>query len=209
MMGRHLFEAEHPSVNQLIDFLPIAVFVAVFFSLDPPDNIFYATAALMAGVTVQVVAYWLLGKAIGGQLKFTFWASIILGGMTLVLRDATFIQWKPTVVNWTLAVVLLSADLFAGRNLLKLLLGQQMALPDTVWRHLNFGWSAGFIIAGILNLLVAWNFSMEFWVTYKLVGGFALTLLYIILTVVYLARLGHLKDPHAEEQTKAHSQDRH
>lgn len=189
-------------VNQLLDFLPIALFVAVFFGTAAPDNILWATAALMVGVTLQLVAYWLLKKPIGGQLKFTFWASIILGGMTLVLRDATFIQWKPTVVNWTLAVVLLVADLFAGRNLLKSLLGQQLVVPDNVWRTLNFGWAAGFTLAGILNLLVAWNYSMEFWVTYKLVGGFALTLLYIILTVVYLARLGHLKDPHAEEPAK-------
>ncbi len=152
----------------------------------------------MAGVTIQLAAYWLLKKPIGGQLKFTFWASIILGGLTLVLRDATFIQWKPTVVNWILALVLLGADLFVGRNLLKSLLGQQLQVPDNVWRNLNFGWAAGFTLAGILNLYVAWNFSMEFWVTYKLIGGFGLTLLYIILTVVYLARLGHLKDPNAE-----------
>lgn len=185
-------------VNQLLDFLPIAFFVAVFFGTAAPDNILWATAALMAGVTLQLAAYWLLKKPITGQLKFTFWASIILGGLTLVLRDATFIQWKPTVVNWMLALVLLGSDLCANKNLLKSLLGQQLQAPDNVWRNLNFGWSAGFILAGILNLLVAWNFSMEFWVTYKLLGGFGLTLLYIILTVVYLARLGHLKDPQAD-----------
>lgn len=185
-------------VNQLFDFLPIGLFVAVFFLMEGPDNILWATAALMTGVTVQLIAYWLLKKPIGGQLKFTFWVSIIFGGLTLFLRDPVFIQWKPTVVNWSLAAVLLGAEFFAGRNLIKALLGQQLQAPDTVWRRLTVAWSAGFVLAGVLNLLVAWNFSMEFWVTYKLVGGFALTLLYIILTVVYLARLGHLKDPHAQ-----------
>jgi intracellular septation protein len=192
-------------VNQLLDFLPIAFFVAVFFGTAAPDNILWATAALMVGVTLQLGAYWLLKKPISGQLKFTFWASIILGGLTLILRDATFIQWKPTVVNWTLALVLLGSDLLLNRNLLKSLLGQQLQAPDNVWRNLNFGWSAGFTLAGILNLLVAWNYSMEFWVTYKLVGGFGLTLLYIILTVVYLARLGHLKDPQADISAEAAS----
>ena len=187
-------------MNQLFDFLPIAVFAAVFFSTDAPNNIFYATGALMAGVTIQLATYWLLRKPIGGQLKFTFWASVILGGMTLFLRDAAFIQWKPTIVNWSLAVVLLVSERLTGRNMLKLLLGPQLALPDQVWRNLSYGWAAGFTLAGVLNLLVAWNYSMEFWVTYKLVGGFALTLLYIILTIVYLARLGHLKDPNAQSQ---------
>ena len=178
--------------------MPIAIFVAVFFGTDPPDNIFYATGALMAGVTLQLLIMRVLGKPIGGQLKFTFWASIILGAMTLLLRDAAFIQWKPTIVNWALAAVLLLAERLTGRQPLKLLLGPQLTLPDNVWRTLGYGWAAGFTLAGVLNLIVAWNFSMDFWVTYKLVGGFALTLLYIILTIVYLARLGHLKDPDAE-----------
>jgi len=194
-------------VSQFVDFLPIAVFVAVFFGTDAPDNIYYATAALMLGVTAQYVGYRVLGKAVSGQLKFTFWASIVLGGMTLLLRDATFIQWKPTIVNWALAVVLIGAERFAGRNLLKSVLGQQLSLPDAVWRRLNVGWALGFLIAGGLNLVVAYNFSMEFWVTYKLIGGFALTFLYILLTIVYLARAGHLKDPNDQNKAAEHQVD--
>ena len=70
-----------------------------------------------------------------------------------------------------------------------------------MWTRLNFGWALGFFIAGALNLIVAYNFSMEFWVSYKLIGGFALTLLYIVITMVYLARKGFLdsEDPGARK----------
>ena len=47
-------------------------------------------------------------------------------------------------------------------------------------------------LAGALNLIVAYNFSMEFWVSYKLIGGFGLTLLYIVITLVYLSKKGFL-----------------
>ncbi len=187
-------------MNQLLDFLPIALFVAVFFSTDAPDNIFLATGALMAGVTIQLVAFWLLKKPISGQLKFTFWASIILGAATLLLRDAAFIQWKPTIVNWALSVALLTAPVLANTNLLKRMLGAQMQLPDPVWNRLNYGWAAGFFIAGALNLVVAYNFSMDFWVSYKLIGGFALTFIYIIITVIYLHRLGLLEEPEKPQE---------
>ncbi|MDZ7670747.1 MAG: inner membrane-spanning protein YciB [Gammaproteobacteria bacterium] len=176
-------------MTQLLDFVPIALFVGVFFAMD----IYWATGALMVGVTVQVLAYRLLGKPVSRELNMTFWASLVFGALTLIFRNETFIQWKPTIVNWLLAASLVGSYYVGRTNLLKQLLGKQLSLVDEVWTRLNFGWAVGFFIAGALNLVVAYNFSMEFWVGYKLVGGFALTFLYIIITMVYLARKGFLE----------------
>ncbi|MCY4562983.1 MAG: septation protein IspZ [Gammaproteobacteria bacterium] len=175
-------------MQQLLDFLPIVVFTAVFFASD----IYWATGALMASVTLQVVIYKLVGRPVGRELKFTFWASMAFGGLTLLLRDETFIQWKPTVVNWLLAASLIGSH-FMRTNLIRKVMGGQLTLPDPVWVRLNFGWAAGFLFAGALNLVVAYNFSMEFWVTYKLVGGLGLTFSYIAITLLYLHRLGLLE----------------
>ena len=180
-------------MQQLLNFLPIAVFVGVFFAAD----IYLATAALMAAVTLQIGLLKVMGRPIGRELTLTFWASILFGGLTLFLRDETFIQWKPTVVNWLLAGSLIGAH-FMGRNLIEKLLGGQLRLPEAVWTRLSFGWAAGFFFAGALNLVVAYGFSMEFWVTYKLVGGFGLTFAYIALTIYYLHRQGLLVPSVAE-----------
>jgi intracellular septation protein len=183
-------------MNQLLDFVPVALFVIVFFLTD----IFYATGALMIGVTAQVLVYLALKKPLSRELKITFWASLIFGGLTLVFRNETFILWKPTIVNWLLACVLIGSHFLASRNALQHMLGGQMELHDEVWTRLNFGWAAGFFFAGALNLVVAYNFSLEFWVSYKLIGGFALTFLYIMATVGYLAAKGYLKEPEAAEE---------
>lgn len=174
-------------MQQYLDFLPILVFTGVFFATD----IYWATGALMVSVTLQIGAYKLLGKPVGRELQLTFWVCMAFGGLTLLLRDQTFIQWKPTVINWLLAASLLGSH-FMRTNLIQKLLASKLELPDPVWARLNFGWAAGFAVAGTLNLIVAYNFSMEFWVVYKLVGGFALTFFYIALTLVYLHRLGLL-----------------
>ena len=174
-------------MRQLLDFIPILVFVAVFFATD----IYWATGALMAAVAVQVAAYKLMGRPVGRELKLTFWVSILFGGLTLALRDETFIQWKPTVVNGLLSATLIGGH-FMGKNLIEKLLGGQLKLPTEVWTNLNFGWAGGFFLAGVLNLVVAYGFSMEVWVTYKLVGGLGLTFAYIALTLIYLHRLGLL-----------------
>lgn len=183
-------------MTQLLDFVPIALFVTVFFAAD----IYYATAALMVAVAAQVLAYRLLGKAVSRELKITFWASLIFGGLTLALRNETFIQWKPTIVNWLLAASLVGSYYLGRKNLMKQLLGNQLSLVDAVWTRLNFGWAFGFFLAGALNLVVAYNFSMEFWVSYKLIGGFGLTFLYIVITMIYLSRKGLLDHPNAEEK---------
>jgi len=184
-------------MSQLLDFVPILLFVAVFFSTD----IYYATAALMLAVAAQVAGYRMLKKPISRELMLTFWASLIFGGLTLVFRNEAFIQWKPTIVNWLLCASLLGSYYVGKKNLIEQLLSKQLTLVDEVWTRLNFGWALGFFIAGALNLIVAYNFSMEFWVSYKLIGGFALTLLYIVITMVYLARKGFLdsEDPGARK----------
>jgi intracellular septation protein len=178
-------------MNQLLDFVPVALFVIVFYLSD----IFYATAALMIGVTVQVLVYLALKRPVSRELKITFWASIIFGGLTLAFRNETFIQWKPTIVNWALSAGLIGSHFFGRRNALQRMLGKQLTLHDQVWVRLNFGWAGGFFLAGALNLVVAYNFSMEIWVSYKLIGGFALTFVYILLTIGYLAAKGYLEEP--------------
>ena len=180
-------------MNQMLDLLPVAVFVATFFLFD----IYAATAALMIAVSLQVAVLALLKKPVSRELKLTLRASLLFGALPLFFRNELFIQWKPTIVNWLLAATLVGTHLLGRRNLLKQLLGKQLTLVDEVWTRLNFGWACGFFFAGALNLVVAYGFSMEIWVSYRLIGGFALTFLYVILTMVYLSRKGLLNPPEA------------
>lgn len=177
-------------MSQFLNFIPILLFVIVFFMSD----IYLATAALMIAVSLQLTIYWIIKKPIGRELKLTFWASMIFGGLTLFFRNELFIQWKPTIVNGLLAVSLIGSHFFGKSNLIKKVLGKQLSLPDQVWSRLNFGWAGGFFLAAVLNLVVAYNFSMEFWVSYKLIGGFALTFAYVAITMIYLNQKGYLEN---------------
>jgi intracellular septation protein len=177
-------------MSQLLDFVPIVLFVAVFFLAD----IYYATAALMIAVAAQVAIYLLLGKRVSRELKLTFWVSMVFGALTLIFRNELFIQWKPTIINWALCGSLIASHFIGQRNLIEHLFSKQLTLVEEVWARLNFGWAFGFFLAGALNLIVAYNFSMEIWVSYKLIGGFALTFIYVLITMIYLAKKGFLPD---------------
>lgn len=188
-------------MKQFIEFIPIGLFVAVYFTT---RDIYVATGVLMAGVFVQVGFEYYQDKAVSKRTQMVFWVVMIAGTLTLVLQDELFIKWKPTVVNWLFCVALLASQFISRDNLLKKMLGEHLPLPDHVWRNLNYGWALGFFIAGGLNLVVAYGFSTDFWVTYKLVGGFALTLSYMIITMTYLVKGGYISD---EEDEPANSTD--
>ena len=178
-------------MRQFIEFIPIAAFVAVYFT---SKDIYLATAILMAGVCLQVGIEFGADKTVSKRTQMVFWAVILAGAATLVFQNELFIKWKPTIVNWMFCIALLLSQLLMRENLLQKMLGEAISLPEAVWRNLNYGWSLGFFIAGALNLIVAYFFSTDFWVTYKLVGGIAITLFYMIITMVYLHRSGHLDD---------------
>ena len=104
----------------------------------------------------------------------------VFGGATLYLHDETFIKWKPTVLYWLFAVALLAAQLLFGKNLIRAMMEKNIALPEPIWRQLNLSWVIFFLVMGVLNLYVAFNFSTDTWVNFKLFGGFGLMLAYII-----------------------------
>jgi intracellular septation protein len=178
-------------MKQFIEFVPVVLFVAVYFTT---KDIYLSTAMLMAGIFLQVAyEYFTTGK-VEKKTQIIFAIAMLFGGATLLFRNEVFIQWKPTIVNWLFAVALWGSLLFVKTNLLKKMIGEQLSMPDKAWKHLNNGWALGFFIAGVLNLVVAYNFSLDFWVSYKLFGGMGLTIFYMVCTVLYLMKGGYLSE---------------
>ena len=176
-------------MQQLLEYFAVIAFVAVYFLT---KDVFLATGVLLAAIVAQVAFYKVTKRPLSNELKITFWVSLVLGGMTLLLRDETFIQWKPSIVSWAIALGLVGAQLFAGMSLLKKMMGSALTLEDSVWRNLTYGWAVGFAASGAINLWVVNNFSMDTWVTFKLFGLMGLNLLYVFIMMAYLVAIGAL-----------------
>jgi intracellular septation protein len=113
---------------------------------------------------------------------------IVFGGATLLLHDETFIKWKPTVLYWMFAVILLSAELFWRKNLLRDMLQQQVQLPAPVWRTLNRAWAIFFALLGVANLYVAFHYPTNIWVNFKLFGATGLMIIFVLLQSLLLSK---------------------
>ena len=147
-----------------------------------------ATLVVIIATVAQVL--WL--KLTRRKVDLMLWVSlalvVVLGGLTIWFKSETFIKWKPTGLHWAMATALWASQAFFGRNLLKLMMGEQLELPDPVWRRLNTAWVLFFVSLGILNLWVAYHFSTDTWVNFKLFGTMGLMLLFVLAQGSYISR---------------------
>jgi intracellular septation protein len=150
-----------------------------------------ATMVVIVATLVQVSILAARGKKIDMMLWVSLALVVVLGGATIWFHSETFIKWKPSVLYWVMGLALLLGPLLFGKNLLKLLLGEQLQLPAPVWQRLNAAWVAFFGLMGLLNLWVAYNFSTGTWVNFKLFGGIGLMLLFTLGQGLYISR--HIK----------------
>ena len=170
------------------DLLPVLAFFVAF----QIAGIYAATAVAIATTIVQVAWLKLRGKRVDAMLWASLVIIVVFGGATLILQDETFIKWKPTVLYWLLGVVLGGAALVFRRNLIRTMLSEQVRLPDPVWNRLNWSWVGFFVFMGGLNLYVAYNYSTQLWVNFKLFGGMGLMLVFVVVQALFLAR--HVED---------------
>ena len=167
----------------LFDLFPVILFFAAFQLWD----IYVATAVAIAASFTQIGWLALRRRRIDPMLWASLGIIVVFGGLTLALRDKTFIQWKPTVLYWLFGAVLAGGAL-SGRNLIRSMMSQQMRLPEPVWARLNWSWVAFFAFMGAANLYVAYHFSESAWVNFKLFGGMGLMLAFVLVQALFLSR---------------------
>lgn len=195
-------------MKQIADFIPIALFF-IAYQLDGQsfsvagwtyqfDGIYSATAVLMVATVLQVVLTVALTRQLEKRLIWLLLAVLVFGGATLAFHNQLFIQWKPTIFNWVLALVFGVSQFVGDKNLMERTLGSQIHLPKPVWTRLNLLWVSNFIIVGGLNIVVAYGFSEKTWVTYKLYSAIGFTLVLTILTALLISP--HLKEDASDEQ---------
>ena len=179
-------------MKQILDFLPILLFFVAYKTYD----IYTATAVIMAATVVQMAILYKLDGKLATIHKVTLALGLGFGAMTLGFHDERFIKIKPTVL-YTLMALALSVALWAyKKNFLKIMLGAQMALPDQVWRNLAVAWIVYSLGMAALNAYVAYFYTTEQWVNFKL-WGYAFPLVFILAQGIYIAKYLQPKDGEA------------
>ncbi|MBZ8132800.1 septation protein A [Afifella sp. IM 167] len=178
----------HPLVKLALELGPLVV----FFFANARFDIFVATAAFMAAITVALAASWILTKRLAIMPVVTGVVVLVFGTLTLFLHDDVFIKMKPTIVNALFGAVLLGGLVF-GRSLLGYVFDSVFRLDAEGWRKLTFRWGLFFFALAILNEVVWRNFSTDFWVSFKVFGIMPLTIVFTLTQMPLINR--HATEP--------------
>jgi intracellular septation protein len=162
--------------------------------------ILLATVVVILATCAQIAWVWLRHGKVDTMLWVSLGLVVVLGGLTLVLRDDTFIKWKPTILYWVFAVTLLVSATLFGKNLVRSMLAAQIDVPDAIWARLNLVWAAFFAFMGAANLYIAKSFPTDVWVNFKLFGGMGLMLVFMLAQGFWLSR--YMPETPADEQSK-------
>ncbi|MSP86998.1 MAG: septation protein IspZ, partial [Methylotenera sp.] len=132
----------------LFDLFPVILFFIAFKFF----GIFTATAVAIVATIIQIIYSKIRHGKVEKMLIVSGVIISVLGGVTLILHDKTYIMWKPTVLYWVLALVLLISNLFFKKNYIQPMMAKMIEAPTAIWNKLNFAWVIFLVLLGVLNL---------------------------------------------------------
>lgn len=171
-------------MKQFLDFLPLIVFFAFYKMYD----IYAASGALIVATALALVYSWYRYRKLEKMTLITFVMVAVFGGLTLFFHNDEFIKWKVTVIYALFAIALLVSQLVMKKPLIQRMLGKEITLPEHVWAKLNVAWALFFIICGVANIYIAFWLPQNVWVNFKVFGLTAATLVFTLLSGVYIYR---------------------
>jgi intracellular septation protein len=172
----------------LFEMFPIILFFAAYKF----KGIYVATAVAIAASILQISYTYYKNKKVEKPMIISLVIIIIFGGATLLVHNELFIKWKPTVLYWIFASALLIGRYVFNKNFIQSMLQKQITVPVHVWEKLNTSWAVFFAAVGGLNIYIAYHFSTDIWVNFKLFGIFGCMLIFVIIQSIILAP--HMKD---------------
>ena len=171
-------------MKQFLDFLPLIVFFAFYKLYD----IYVASGALIVATALALVFTWVKYRKVEKMTLITFLMVLVFGTLTLVFHNDLFIKWKVTVIYALFALALLISQWVLKKPLVQRMLGKELTLPDKVWSNLNLAWAVFFLACGLANIYVAFWLPQSVWVNFKVFGLTVLTLVFPLLSGIYIYR---------------------
>jgi len=168
----------------LFDFFPVFLFFIAYRWM----GIYAATIVAMVASCLQVIIYRVQHKSYEKMHVASFFLILILGGATLFFHNPWFIKFKPTGVYWVMAIVIFVSQWVGSKPILQKMMESNIVLRKDIWKRINLAWAVYFTLLGFVNLYIAYYFSTDIWVNFKLFGGVGFTLLFVMAQAIYLTR---------------------
>lgn len=174
----------NPQIRRLaLDLGPLFVFFIAYRFFD----IYVATGVFMVAVLAALALDYVLERKLSPVPIMTAVLVLIMGGLTLYLKNDVFIKMKPTALYLIFGLTLLGGMAF-NRLFLKYLLSLGFEMPDTAWRTLTFRYGIFFLVLAAANEIIWRSFPTDIWVNFKVWGVMPLILLFSVTQAPFLMK---------------------
>ncbi len=171
----------------LSDFLPIIVFLVIYKTSNHAKPILPATFWMVVVTFFSLIASYILTKKVAKMPLITAIVLGVFGGLTVFSGDDYFIKIKPTLINLVFSSILLFGY-FTKKPLISYLFGGELKLKEEAWHSMSLRWALFFLGLAILNEIVWRNFSLDFWVNFKVFGVLPISMIFTVSQVPFLLR---------------------
>ena len=175
-------------METLIELAPLLAFFVAY----KLGGIYVGVGVLMAAMSATIAWRKLSGRPISAMLWGSTALALLFGGATLVLHDVRFIQLKPTIFYWLLAVAFLVSRFIGAQTLAQRFLQPALDADGAVdvrdWQRVNLSWVVFWLLLGAANLYVVRNYSEATWVNFKVIGTTAMMFVFMISQALWLSR---------------------
>ncbi len=172
-----------PGLKFLIEAGPLAA----FFIGNWKGGIFWGTGIFMIATAIALATSWITMRKLAMVPLIGAVFVAVFGTLTLWLHDDIFIKIKVTLINALFGSVLLGG-LFFDRLFLKYVMGEAINMTDQAWRTLTIRWGIFFWLMAVLNEIIWRTQSTEFWISFKVFGLLALTLVFALSQAPFMAK---------------------
>jgi intracellular septation protein len=182
-------------MQMLLEFLPLAAFVVTYYFFG--KDIYLATTTLMVGMVLALAVLWIRARRLPAMFGMSTLLVLAFGALTLWLRNAHFIQWKPSILMWLTALAFLGSAFIGDRPLAQRVmqpaLGEQAQLERRDWLKLNTAWVLYGLVIGAVNVVLIYSVSESAWVSTKIPLLMGSMVLFIVAQMAWLYRRGVFK----------------
>jgi len=173
-----------PQIVDLANSLP----VVEINPQEPKDAIYFATLVLIIATIAQNIVHFLIYHKLEKMHLISLGILLAFGTLTLAFKDPLFIKWKVSIFNWFFGAAIIGSQFIGKKSLIERMMSHAINVPKNIWKQVNLMWGLFFLLVGVVNIYVAYNYSEDTWVNFKLFGVLGMTFVFMILQGIYLAK---------------------
>ncbi len=166
----------HPLLKLALEVGPIAVFFLAYrwapvgsgleVAERQLEQMLFATKVFVPTILATLGVSYALTRKLPKMAVITAVVVTVFGGLTLSLRDDTFVKMKPTILYGLFAAIL-GVGLLRGQSYLKYLMDELIPMRNEGWMKFTTRFVIFYLLLAVLNEIVWRLYGTDTWVNFR------------------------------------------